>query len=114
MRCCPDCDCHVKSQETPCPHCGTPLARRERGARSTTAALVLGLTAAALPAVTPSCASETTAEDDDSTGTVEAVTAYGVGPVGGFGGTPSQGGGANGGEGGAGAQGGEGGAGGSP
>lgn len=68
---CPVCACHVVRTERRCPHCGASLAVER--IKPTSAALVLGLTAVAIPPIAGSCSD--TDEDDDYT-TATSTTKY--------------------------------------
>lgn len=47
---CPSCNCHVRSHEIECPHCGARVRREGGGVPRTAAALLMGLTATFVPA----------------------------------------------------------------
>lgn len=42
---CPSCECHAKSSESACPHCGAPLRREDNRVPRSTTAVALGLSA---------------------------------------------------------------------
>jgi hypothetical protein len=81
---CPACSCHVKPAETECPHCGERLRRPDGSLPRTAAAILLGLSAAAMPVSMGmgGCSSETeddgrsSADSTDQSGA--AAPAYGV------------------------------------
>jgi len=57
---CSSCGCHAKAAETSCPHCGAQLRRKDGGLPRTAAAVLLGLTTAALPVSLAACGGSTT------------------------------------------------------
>jgi hypothetical protein len=122
MIACPTCNCHAKSSEVACPHCGAPLRRPDGVVPRTAVALLMGLTAVA-GVVVAGCADDSdvpggsgttsTTTTATTTTTTTTTTSSDVGGAGGAGGTGNAGGaGGVGGAGGAGNVGGAGGAGG--
>jgi hypothetical protein len=120
---CPSCSCHAFARETHCPGCGAALRANDGSIQRTAGAVMLGLT---LAVSTVACGSDTGGGSGGAggdaaggqggmpatttnVGGLQAVSAYGVGPGGGF--STSTAGGA-GGEGGAAGSGGAGGTGG--
>jgi hypothetical protein len=93
---CPSCSCHAFARETHCPSCGAALRASDGSIQRTAGAVMLGLTLAAGAAA---CSSETGGgttgggAGDGGAGGVQsssgmagstAISAYGVGPGGGF------------------------------
>jgi len=83
---CPACGCHARVIETDCPHCGARLRRTDGTLPRTAAALLLGLTTAALPAsVVTACSGEVETGGGGGGGqggmsmADSSVAAYGVG-----------------------------------
>lgn len=83
---CPVCSCHAKPHENACPHCGATLRRKDGSLPRTTAAMLMGLTAIALPALGAGAAcsgSETGGQgggggSSSSMVSTNMATAYGV------------------------------------
>src|SRR5690349_23151948 len=89
---CPECGCHAKSEEVDCPHCGVRLRRTDGSVPRTAVAVLLGLSAFAVPAAASmaGCGGTTTGgagggggaggdEMVSSSSIFMVATAYGVG-----------------------------------
>src|SRR5262245_36453649 len=90
LQACPACGCHVKSADSECPHCGATMRRPDGTLPRTAAAILLGLTAVAMPFSTSvGCDGDVETEDggDGQGGAGQAssessmVAAYGVAPA---------------------------------
>jgi hypothetical protein len=80
---CPSCGCHAKVEERDCPHCGARLRRSDGTIPRAAAALLLGLTAAALPSGMTACSDEVSTTSTTSSGGqggegLQSAAAYGV------------------------------------
>lgn len=81
---CHSCGCHAKAEERDCPHCGARLRRSDGSIPRAAAALLLGLTAAAMPTGIIACSDEvsstTSSGGNGGQGgdVVQSAAAYGV------------------------------------